>query len=87
MSVEMIEAAWTDPVLRRELIEKGNCDIPDHPVGALKGFPDVSAGTAETVPTIPGICVDTQGAQCTYYFNSWTNCNATNVYSGGHCCQ
>jgi hypothetical protein len=79
MSIEMIEAAWTDPMLRRELTEKGNCDIPDHPVGTLKGFSGESASTAMPAAT--------DGLQCTYYYNSYIECNATYAVSGGHCCQ
>lgn len=77
MSIEMIEAAWTDPMLRRELTEKGDCDIPDHPVGTLMGLSDESADMESP----------TQDLQCGYYWNSYTNCNATYSVSGGHCCQ
>jgi|HubBroStandDraft_4_1064222.scaffolds.fasta_scaffold487603_1 hypothetical protein len=79
MSIEMIEAAWTDPMLRRELTEKGDCDIPDHPVGTLKGFSDE---WAEGDPPSP-----TNNLQCGYYWNSYTNCNATYSVSIDHCCQ
>jgi hypothetical protein len=84
MSVDMIEAAWTDPMLRRELAEKGDSDIPDHPVGILKGFPDLSP-KAEVPYTAGSQC--TAQLECGYYFNSYFECNSTYSVSGEHCCQ
>jgi hypothetical protein len=87
MTIEMIEAAWTDPMLRRELTEKGDCDIPDHPVGILKGFPDEFAG-AETPEDDANLHIAAySGINCGYYWNSYFNCNATYAVSGVHCCQ
>jgi hypothetical protein len=86
MTVEMIEAAWLDPMLRRELTEKGGVDLPDHPVGTLKGFPDLFPKAAEaTELTATAQCTGT--LTCGYYYDSAWECNSTYSTSGDHCCQ
>ena len=84
MSVEMIEAAWTDPVLRRELTEKGEDQIPDHPVGTLTGF----AGTMSADESISMGCIGGYSSTpvCSYYIQSAGNCIITDINSGDHCC-
>ena len=77
MSIEMIEAAWTDPMLRRNLQRRATVTYPTirrHSYGRLHQSADMESPTKDTL-------------QCGYYWNSYTNCNATYSVSGGHCCQ
>jgi hypothetical protein len=83
MSVEMIEAAWTDPVMRSEIIDRGIQGIPDHPVGTIAGLAQERSDleAAET-----GLCGYSWEPDCFYYINSEANCVVTYVSSGAHCC-
>lgn len=49
MSIDLIEAAWTDPILRSELLESEMAEIPEHPAGTVTS-PAVSPINSEVSP-------------------------------------
>jgi mersacidin/lichenicidin family type 2 lantibiotic len=74
MSIDLIEAAWTDPILRSELLESEEIDIPAHPAGL------VSSPKSDPVPRIDGYSYT---PSCLGGGNSYGDIT---VYSFGPCC-
>jgi mersacidin/lichenicidin family type 2 lantibiotic len=70
MSIDLIEAAWSDPILRSELLASDKGEIPEHPAGIVTspGLDSIDGGAAGKVN--PNFCWD-RASDLWYYIISY----------------